>query len=115
MMLQAGNLKDTSLKPSSQSTSVIDISQPDATKKPNAQKPAGKGQTNAPNATKGIDNQMRPANQFGKRTSPNIKRMDNQFLSTIESLLDEEYNTIQDDVGLISDIEDLSNVKTGTK
>ena len=58
------------------------------------QEPAPKGQRNLPNQRRGVGNSVRPANQNGRRTSPDIKRYDNQFLIMIESLLDEEYNTI---------------------
>jgi len=64
--------------------------------KPNSdtQEPAPKGQRNLPNQRRGVGNSVRPANQNGRRTSPDIKRYDNQFLTMIETLLDEEYNTI---------------------
>lgn len=41
---------------------------------------------------------MRPANQNGRKNSPDIKRYDNNFLSVIESLLDKEYTVIESDV-----------------
>lgn len=66
-------------------------------KNADTQEPAKKGQVNLPNARRGGGNIVRPANQQGRRNSPNIKRMDNQLLTMIENLLDEEYNTIQDD------------------
>jgi hypothetical protein len=96
--IQSGMVSQLDFDPSKQSTSVIDTSQPNQNRRQGAQEPAKKGQTNKPNNSRGVDNLMRPANQFKKNPSPNIKRMDNQLLTMIENLLDEEYNTIQDDV-----------------
>ena len=62
------------------------------------QKSAGPGQKNAPNNRRGVGNAMRPMNQNGRKTSPDIKRYDNNFLSVIESLLDSEYTVIESDV-----------------
>jgi len=62
------------------------------------QAPAKKGQTNTPNKKRGIGNAMRPMNQNGRKLSPDIKRFDNNFLSVIESLLDEGYTVVQSDV-----------------
>lgn len=73
---------------------------------PNAdtQEPAKKGQVNLPNARRGGGNIIRPANQNGRRNSPNIKRMDNQLLTMIEKLLDEEYNVVQDDTQIKEEV-----------
>jgi hypothetical protein len=62
------------------------------------QKSAGPGQKNTPNNRRGVGNAMRPMNQNGRKTSPDIKRYDNNFLSVIESLLDSEYTVIESDV-----------------
>jgi hypothetical protein len=45
-----------------------------------------------------VGNAMRPINQNGRKTSPDIKRFDNNFLSVIESLLDNEYTVVESDV-----------------
>jgi hypothetical protein len=37
---------------------------------------------------------MRPQNQSGRRTSPNIKRSDNAWLGLVENLLEEQYNIV---------------------
>ena len=62
------------------------------------QKSAGPGQKNTPNNRRGVGNAMRPMNQNGRKTSPDIKRYDNNFLSVIESLLEKEYTVIESDV-----------------
>jgi len=58
------------------------------------QRSAGKGERNLPNSRRGPGNTIRPANQQGRRNSPDIKRADSDLLRTVESLLDEEYNVI---------------------
>ena len=70
------------------------MSQQPTTDNADTQEPAPRGQRNLPNSRRGVGNTIRPANQNGRRTSPDIKRYDNQFLIMIENLLDEEYNTI---------------------
>jgi len=118
LAIAAGSIDANSFNSTNKSSSVIDTSQPDLRKNPNSEKPANKNQSLTPvdkktaPANKGVDNTMRPANQFGKRTSPNIKRMDNQFLTTIENLLDEEYNTIRDDFDQLDTIEVMENGKS---
>jgi hypothetical protein len=62
------------------------------------QKSAPAGQRNLPSKKKGVGNAMRPMNQNGRKTSPDIKRFDNNFLSVIESLLDNEYTVVESDV-----------------
>ena len=64
-------------------------------KSSDGQEPAKKGQRNLPNGRKGNGNLVRPSNQYGKRTSPDIKRDDSEFLSVIEKLLDEEYTVME--------------------
>jgi len=53
--------------------------------------------TNMPNKTKGAGNIIRPANQHGTRTSPNIKRNDLSWLSVVENLLEKDYTVIYTD------------------
>lgn len=64
-------------------------------KSSDGQEPAKKGQRNLPSKRKGNGNLVRPSNQYGKRTSPEIKRDDSEFLSVIEKLLDEEYTVME--------------------
>lgn len=53
--------------------------------------------TNIPNKTKSSGNIIRPTNQYGTRTSPNIKRNDLSWLSVVENLLEKEYTVIETD------------------
>jgi hypothetical protein len=54
--------------------------------------------TNMPNKTKGPGNIIRPTNQQGTRTSPNIRRADDlSWLSVVENLLEKEYTVIDAD------------------
>jgi hypothetical protein len=58
-----------------------------------AQKPSTGGKANTPNKSKGASNLIRPTNQQGTRTSPNIRRSDNRrdiMENEIIDLLDEE-------------------------
>ena len=60
--------------------------------------------TNMPNNTKGPGNIIRPTNQQGTITSPNIRRADDlSWLSVVENLLEKEYTVIDTD-DLMSDI-----------
>ena len=61
------------------------------------QQPAAKGQRNLPSSRRGAGNVIRPANQQGRNTSPNIRRSDLSWLPSIENLLKEEYNVIETD------------------
>jgi hypothetical protein len=61
------------------------------------QQPAPKGQKNLPSKRKGAGNVIRPANQQGRRTSPNIKRSDLSWLPMIENALKDEYNVYEQD------------------
>lgn len=54
---------------------------------------AQKGQVNLPNKKKGPGNTIRPANQYGRKTSPDIKRSDD-FLKTVEELLEKDYTVM---------------------
>jgi len=58
------------------------------------QQPATKGQRNLPNKRRGVGNSIRPANQQGRNTSPNIRRSDNAWLSLVENVLESEYTVI---------------------
>jgi hypothetical protein len=58
------------------------------------QAPAQKGQVNLPSRRRGVGNSVRPQNQQGRNTSPNIKRSDNSWLALVENLLEEQYNVI---------------------
>jgi hypothetical protein len=59
------------------------------------EKPAGT--RNLPSKTKGPGNIIRPTNQQGTRTSPNIKRNDLSWLSVVENLLEKDYTVIYTD------------------
>lgn len=56
------------------------------------QAPAKSGQRNAPSKRRGVGNATRPQNQNGRKTSPNIKRSDTTWISTVENLLEEQYD-----------------------
>lgn len=59
------------------------------------QTPATKGNRNLPSNRKGPGNIIRPTNQQGRKTSPEIRRSDLSWLPAIENLLKEEYNVIE--------------------
>lgn len=65
-----------------------------APKSDDGQQPAKRGQRNLPSSRKGAGNVIRPANQQGRRTSPDIRRSDLSWLSVIENVLESEYNVI---------------------
>jgi len=52
------------------------------------------GQRNLPNKRRGTGNATRPANQSGKKTSPNIRRSDLSWLSVVENVLEKDYNVV---------------------
>lgn len=56
------------------------------------QEPAKRGQRNMPSNRRGVGNTTRPQNQNGRRTSPNIKRSDPNWITTVENLLQEQYD-----------------------
>jgi hypothetical protein len=66
----------------------------DLAKDGDKQQSAPRGQVNIPSSRKGAGNIVRPQNQSGRRTSPNIKRSDNAWLGLVENLLEEQYNII---------------------
>jgi hypothetical protein len=61
------------------------------------QQPASKGQRNLPNNRKGPGNVIRPANQQGRKTSPDIRRSDLSWLGVVENLLESDYNVVYTD------------------
>lgn len=59
--------------------------------KPDAKAPSTGGKPNKPNVTKSTGNLIRPANQHGRRTSPNIRHADlNGALSELVELIGDE-------------------------
>jgi len=66
----------------------------DVVKDGDKQTPAPKGQRNMPSNRKGAGNVMRPQNQQGRLTSPNIKRSDSAWIGMVENLLEEQYNVV---------------------
>lgn len=77
-------------------TKVVD-KQKDVMKDGDKQASATKGQRNLPNKRRGVGNSVRPANQKGRRTSPNIKRADNAWLTMVENALESEYTVVYTD------------------
>jgi len=76
-------------------TKVTQGQQPvDLAKDGDKQQPASKGQSNLASGRRGAGNTIRPQNQSGRRTSPNIKRSDNAWLGLVENLLEEQYNIV---------------------
>lgn len=75
-----------------------------APKTSDGQQSAKKGQRNLPSSRKGAGNIIRPQNQQGRRTSPNIRRQDMSWLSVIENALESEYNVI-DIIDVVEDKE----------
>jgi len=64
------------------------------TKNNDGEKPATKGRVNLPSARKDAGNKSRPANQFGRSNSSNIKRSEDlSWLPAIEKLLENDYNS----------------------
>jgi hypothetical protein len=61
------------------------------------QNSAQKGQVNLPNKRKGPGNVVRPANQNGRKTSPDIRRSDLSWLGVVENLLESDYNVVYTD------------------
>jgi hypothetical protein len=66
----------------------------DVVKDGDKQASAPKGQRNMPSNRKGAGNVMRPQNQQGRLTSPNIKRSDSAWIGMVENLLEEQYNVV---------------------
>ena len=61
------------------------------------QQSAKAGQRNLPSRRRGPGNVIRPTNQQGRKTSPDIRRSDLSWLPVIENALKEEYNVIEQD------------------
>lgn len=57
--------------------------------KPDAQQPSKGGTPNSKNRTRGVGNKVRPSNQYGRRTSPNIRHIDDNLLNEMVSLIDD--------------------------
>lgn len=72
--------------------------QKDAMKDADKQEPAKKGERNLPSNRRGPGNTVRPQNQQGRNSSPNIKRSDSSWLGLVENLLEDEYNVYPVDV-----------------
>jgi hypothetical protein len=66
----------------------------DVKKDGDKQASAPKGQRNLPSNRKGTGNAVRPANQNGRNTSPNIRRSDMSWLTAIENALEKDYNVV---------------------
>lgn len=66
----------------------------DVMKDGDKQTPAGKGERNLPNNRRGAGNTIRPTNQQGRNTSPNIRRTDSAWLNLVESALESEYTVV---------------------
>ena len=71
---------------------LIDAQQQAQDANADTQEPAKAGQRNLPSNRKGVGNSVRPQNQSGRKTSPNIKRSDTNWINTVENLLEEQYN-----------------------
>lgn len=68
-----------------------------ASLKPDAAPSSQKGRPNKRN-NKSVANKSRPANQHGRRTSPNIRHVDDTWLSDVVETLDEEPETGYTDI-----------------
>lgn len=106
--LQAQNQIDIS---KAQAKLAPAASQPDSSKdNSDKQTSATKGQVNLPNKRKGPGNTIRPANQQGRKTSPDIRRADLSWLSVIENLLAEDNNVVytneDDQIEIQKDVND---------
>ncbi len=71
---------------------LIDSQQANKDATSDKQTPAKSGQRNLSSKRRGVGNAVRPQNQNGRRSSPNIKRSDNTWISTVENLLQEQYD-----------------------
>ena len=85
----------TALQANIQTQMQIDVqSGRDAQMDSDKQQSSTGGSSNLPNRRRGPGNTIRPANQQGRKTSPDIKRSDSNLLSLVENLLEEEYTVI---------------------
>lgn len=71
---------------------LIDTQQQAQNANSDKQQPAKSGQRNPPSKRRGVGNSVRPQNQSGRKTSPNIKRSDNKWINMVENLLEEQYH-----------------------
>jgi hypothetical protein len=71
---------------------IIDTQQSAQDANSDKQKPAQAGQRNLPSNRKGVGNSVRPQNQSQRKTSPDIKRSDSNWINMVENLLEEQYN-----------------------
>ncbi len=80
-------------------TMAINQNQKNLTADPGSDKQdsATSGQANLPNRRRGAGNIIRPANQNGRNTSPDIRRFDSAWLTMVENLLEKDYNVIYTD------------------
>lgn len=83
---------DAQLKVQAASQAMTDV-----TKNGDKQASSTGGSRNLPNNRRGPGNTMRPANQQGRKTSPDIKRTDAALLSAVENLLEQEYTVVYTD------------------
>ena len=85
----------TAMQASLQTQMQLDVqSGKDVQKDSEKQTSSSGGSSNLPNNRRGPGNAVRPANQQGRKTSPDIKRSDTRLLSLVENLLEEEYTVI---------------------
>lgn len=61
------------------------------------QQSANKGQVNLPSNRRGVGNTVRPANQYDRKNSPDIKRSDSELLKLVENLLESDYTVVYTD------------------
>lgn len=85
---------------------LIDTQQAAQDANSDTQQPASAGQRNTPSRRRGVGNATRPQNQNGRRTSPNIKRSDPNWITTVENLLEEQYNVKIEESENISQVEE---------
>jgi hypothetical protein len=67
------------------------------------QQPASKGSVNLPNNRRGPGNATRPANQYDRKSSPDIRRSDAELLKLVENLLESDYNVVYSNEDNIKD------------
>jgi hypothetical protein len=71
---------------------IIDTQQSAQDANSDKQKPAQAGQRNLPSNRRGVGNSVRPQNQSQRKTSPDIKRSDSNWINMVENLLEEQYD-----------------------
>lgn len=77
---------------------IIDTQQAAQDANSDKQKPAQPGQRNLPSKRRGVGNTVRPQNQSQRRTSPDIKRSDSNWINMVENLLEEQYDVMIEEV-----------------